>query len=72
MWHKTEIEQKAMDHAAAMGGEIIEEVMSNGGSSDFSQWSEEMYDNLVQAIVEGFTDKMRELAAKDKPNDVPF
>jgi len=72
MQNKTKNEEEALLHAGAMGGEIIEEIIMKGGSSDFGQWSAEMYDTFIEAVVEGFTDKLRELAAVKEKMDIPF
>ena len=67
----TRNEKIALDHAAVMGGEVIEGFMAQGAGSDFAQWSAEMYDALVESIVLGFTDKLRELG-RSAAEDAPF
>jgi len=62
----TRHERAAMAHAVAMAGEHIESL----GRTDLMAWSSEEFAALIQVIVTGFTDRLRELG--DDPGEVPY
>ena len=62
----TRHERAAMAHAVAMAGEYIDSL----GRTDLMAWSSEEFAALIEVIVTGFTDRLRELG--DDPGEVPY
>jgi hypothetical protein len=62
----TRHERVAMDHAVDMAGEYVE----SRGRTDLMAWSSEEFATLIEVIVTGFTDRLRELG--DDPGEVPY
>lgn len=67
MIDKTKNEELAMDHAAEMAGEFIENIIAHGGTSDFATWTPDQFMSFIECVVDGFAYKMVELGTKDKP-----
>ena len=64
---KTKHEEAALGAAAAMAGEFIDGYAGDGGSTDFANWPEEVYDSFIETIVDAYCDKMRDAAASADP-----
>ena len=67
-------EAEAMTVRGRMGGEYLESI----GKSDLATLTEHEWDRFVDAVVTGYCDHLRELAAKDRGRldamtpEVPF
>ena len=67
-------ESEAMTVGGQMGGEYLESI----GKSDLTTLSETEWDRFIDAVVTGYCDHLRELAAKDRKRldamtpEVPF
>jgi hypothetical protein len=70
----TPIEAEAMTVGGQMGGEYLESI----GKSDLTTLTETEWDRFIDAVVTGYCDHLRELAAKDRKRldamtpEVPF
>jgi hypothetical protein len=54
-------EQDAMTHAGEMGGEYLDSI----GKSDLAKLSLEEWRTFIEAVVTGYCDHLRDLAARD-------
>jgi hypothetical protein len=67
-------EAEAMTVGGQQGGEYLESI----GKSDLASLSETEWDRFIDAVVTGYCDHLRELAAKDRKRldamtpEVPF
>lgn len=67
-------ESQAMTVGGQQGGEYLESI----GKSDLATLSETEWDRFIDAVVTGYCDHLRELAAKDRARfdamtpEVPF
>lgn len=67
-------ERAAMAEGGKAGGAYLDSL----GRTDLAQLSEEEWDSFVEAIITGYCDHLRELAAKDRARldgmipEVPF
>ena len=70
----TSNEMQAMTVGGQMGGEYLESI----GKSDLATLTETEWDRFIDAVVTGYCDHLRELAAKDRKRldamtpEVPF
>jgi hypothetical protein len=55
-------ERAAMAHGGAMGGEYLDSL----GKTDLAQLSVEEWHTLIEVIVTGYCDYLRDLAAHDR------
>lgn len=55
-------ERAAMEHGGAMAGEYLDSL----GKSDLAQFSVEEWQTLIEVIVTGYCDHLRDLAGKDR------
>lgn len=55
-------ERAAMEHGGAMAGEYLDSL----GKSDLAQFSLEEWQTLIEVIVTGYCDHLRDLAGKDR------
>jgi hypothetical protein len=55
-------ERAAMAHGGAMGGEYLDSL----GKTDLAQLSVEEWHTLIEAIVTGYCDHLRDLAGHDR------
>lgn len=67
-------ESEAMTVGGQQGGEYLESI----GKSDLTKLTETEWDRFIDAVVTGYCDHLRELAAKDRTrldamtSEVPF
>ena len=67
-------EKAAMDNGGRMGGEYLESI----GKTDLSALDRAEWDCFVEAVVTGYCDHLRDLAARDRARldsmtaEVPF
>jgi hypothetical protein len=55
-------EQEAMDAASRTAGEYLESL----GKTDLAQLEVEEWESLIESVVTGYTDRLRELADQDR------
>ena len=55
-------EQEAMDAASRTAGEYLESV----GKTDLAQLEVSEWESLIESVVTGYTDRLRELADQDR------
>ena len=55
-------ERAAMGHGGAMGGEYLDSL----GKTDLAQLSVEEWHTLIEVIVTGYCDHLRDLAGQDR------
>ena len=55
-------EQAAIEHGGEMGGEYLDSL----GKTDLARLSIEEWHTLIEAIVTGYCDHLREFASKDQ------
>ncbi len=55
-------ERAAIDHGGAMGGEYLDSL----GKTDLAQLSVDEWQILIEVIVSGYCDHLRELAGQDR------
>lgn len=61
MIDKTRNEALAIEYAALMAGEIINEQVSRGVGSDLARWTPEAYHALIEAAITAFVERLQEL-----------
>lgn len=54
-------EQDALEVAGQMAGEFLDSI----GKTDLAQLTVEEWESLLESVVTGYTDRLRELADKD-------
>lgn len=59
-----EHEAKALDYASEMGGEYVESL----GKTSLADFTGQEWQTLVECIVTGYGDKLRELLSNDSDN----
>jgi len=55
-------EQEALDAASRTAGEYLESV----GKTDLAQLEVQEWESLIESVVTGYTDRLRELAEQDQ------
>ncbi len=55
-------EQNAMTHAGQMGGEYLDSI----ARSDLASLSPEEWRTFIEAVITGYCDHLRDLAARDE------
>ena len=55
-------EQAALESASQMAGEYLESL----GKTDFAQLEVSEWNSLIESVVTGYTDRLRELAEQDQ------
>lgn len=55
-------ERAAMEHGSAMAGEYLDSL----GKSDLAQFSLGEWQTLIEVIITGYCDHLRDLAGKDR------
>jgi len=58
---KTRNEAQAIEYAALVAGQFINEQVSNGNGTDLSRWTPEAYHCLIECAITAFVERMQEL-----------
>jgi len=58
---KTKNEALAIEHAALVAGQIVQEQIDAGHGSDVARWQPEAYHAFVESAVTAFVERMQEL-----------